>query len=363
MAAPALAVVWPIIQQAGLTALVSLGILSQTQVDDLTNVFGTSTPTWEQLQANKSAFDAALSGNTISDDTINKWSEKIGGLTAQEKEMLKLSPAELQAFVDSKYKPESQRQFAADILRDQGYEIDFTEDAQGFQIATINAPEADSASLLEEATGLGWQAVIDPANADMEALQPYIDQGIYTQDENGLYYLNPQTAIDASNYANTEPSVFSEDPRLAQPAGALPAARPESVPATDPRVGVQPGALPAAPPPSVFSPDPRTAMQPGALPVAPSSLFSPSPTANMAPGALPAARPESVISQDPRVAAQPGALPAAAPASVFAPNPTANIDPGQLPARPPSVSGGDPRVSLPVGSLPTQTGLLTYLIL
>ena len=233
MAAPALAVVWPIIQQAGLTALVSLGILSQTQVDDLTNIFGTSTPTWEQLQANKSAFDAALSGNTISDDTINKWSEKIGGLTAQEKEMLKLSPAELQAFVESKYKPESQRQFAADILRDQGYQIDFAEDAQGFQIATINAPAADNTSLLKEATDLGWQAVIDPANADMDALQPYIDQGIYTQDENGLYYLNPQVAIDASKYANTEPSVFAQDPRLAQPAGALPQARPESVPATD----------------------------------------------------------------------------------------------------------------------------------
>ena len=214
MAAPALAVVWPIIQQVGLLGLVSLGILSQTQADNLTQTFGTSTPTWEQLNANKAAWDAAVAGNTVSDKAIQKWSEKIGGLTAQEKELLKLSPTELQEFVDNKYKPESQRQFAADMLRDQGYTVDFSEDAQGFQVANITAPEVSN---LDKAIEKGWAGTISPkTEQERRALQPYVDAGIYTQGADGNFVLNPDAALEASrayeatDFRNTEAGLANQ---------------------------------------------------------------------------------------------------------------------------------------------------------
>ena len=125
MPAPAIALAAPAIAQYGLLLLGSAGIISLTQADKLRNLFGTDSPSWEQLEANKAEFDKALS------DVSNK------------------------EFAD--------------------------------KVETFEAKE------------LGWlENVRATTPEEKAALQPYLDKGIYTENANGTYSLNPEAALTAS---------------------------------------------------------------------------------------------------------------------------------------------------------------------
>ena len=355
-----------LIGQAGLTALVSLGIISQADFNNIASLTGKSNPTWEDLQANADAFNAAATA--AKPEAAAEWGDKIGSITSQQERMLDLTPSQLETFINSKYKPQSDRQFAAELLSNQtGQSTSFLEDAQGFQIADISAAPATQAALDK-----GWKESIAVNNDDERAaLQPYIDAGVYSEADDGTFTLNTDAAIEATRAYDATAFRDEEAGRSQQPLigdGAPVATQQQGLDRGTPVVApLAPSAPPVAAPDTLRQTQPlpvqgaRPVPEIGSLPAAPTQAVRPEAPV----GTLPAA-PPSIPDTDPRAGVQPGALPAA-PTQGVRPSPAIGalpaaptqavrpeFGPGVLPKQPyqPQVEG---KPNAPIGALPPNT--------
>ena len=201
-----------------LSAALFLGIITQEQYNSLrgkgydgSDVIRPDTPEYRELFGDPQA--PATSAQ------VAKY-EDIGNLSDNQKRLLNQSPEELIALVENKYAPETDQKFAADILKKQGYDVNFEKTQSGFNVGTVTGgpvtqtqtdilpaatPEAYTGGI--DTSGYQNEISVDPGSDNKRVLDEYVGAGIYnepTLGEDGrlTYTLNPEGARDNERRRN-----------------------------------------------------------------------------------------------------------------------------------------------------------------